>query len=71
MYKSHNTGNYVVGIAQHGQIMFISKGFGRLSSDKAIVEEYGILNYRLQGDEIMADRGFTNCDLVKPSESET
>lgn len=65
-YKSHNTGKYLVGIAPHGQIMFISKGFGGRSSDKAIVEESGILNYLLPGDEIMADRGFTIGDLLFP-----
>ncbi|XP_062609298.1 uncharacterized protein LOC134271054 [Saccostrea cucullata] len=65
-YKSNNTGKYLVGIAPHGQIMFISKGFGGRSSDKAIVEESGILNYLLPGDEIMADRGFTIDDLLFP-----
>lgn len=64
-YKSHNTGKYLVGIAPHGQIMFISKGFGGNSSDKANVEESG-LNYLLPGDEIMADRGFTIGDLLFP-----
>jgi hypothetical protein len=65
-YKSNNTGKYLVGIAPHGQMMFISKGFGGRSSDKAIVEESGILNYLLSGDEIMANRGFTIDDLLFP-----
>lgn len=65
-YMSHNTGKYLIGIAPHGQIVFILKGFGGRSSDKAIVEESGILNYLLPGDEIMADRGFTIGDLLFP-----
>ncbi|XP_048753449.2 uncharacterized protein LOC125664649 [Ostrea edulis] len=64
--KSNNTGKYLVGIAPHGQIMFISKGFGGRSSDNAIVEESGIFNYLLPGDEIMTDRGFTIDDLLFP-----
>ncbi|XP_056009547.1 uncharacterized protein LOC130046466 [Ostrea edulis] len=63
-YKSNNTGKNLVGIAPHGQITIISKGFGGRSSDKAILEESDILNYLLPGDEIMADRGFTIDDLL-------
>lgn len=65
-YKSHNTVKYLVGISPHGQIMFISKGFGGRASDKFIVENSGFLNYLLPGDEIMADRGFTINDLLFP-----
>lgn len=65
-YKSHNTVKYLVGISPHGQIMFISKGFGGRASDKFIVEKSGLLQYLLPGDEIMADRGFTIKDLLFP-----
>ncbi|XP_021377688.1 uncharacterized protein LOC110465884, partial [Mizuhopecten yessoensis] len=65
-YKSHNTIKYLVGIAPHGQIMFISKGFGGRASDKFIVENSGFLNHLLPGDEVMADRGFTINDLLFP-----
>lgn len=36
------------------------------NTDKAIVEESGILNDLLPGDKIMADRGFTIGDLLFP-----
>lgn len=35
-------------------------------SDKAMVEEYGILNCILPGHEIMADRAFTITDFLFP-----
>ncbi|XP_041374403.1 uncharacterized protein LOC121387372 [Gigantopelta aegis] len=57
--KSHNTAKYLVAISPHGQIMFISKAFGGRASDKVIVENSGLLNYLISGDEVMADRGFT------------
>lgn len=63
-YRSNNTGKYLVGIASHEKIIFIPKGFGGCSSDKAIVKESSILNYLLPGDEIMADRGFIIGDLL-------
>ena len=65
-YKSHNTAKYLVGIAPHGHIMFISRSFGGRASDKFIVEKSGFLNYLLPEDEIMADRGFTIDDLLFP-----
>ncbi|CAC5420783.1 unnamed protein product [Mytilus coruscus] len=65
-YKSHNTAKYLVGIAPHGHIMFISRAFGGMASDKFIVEKSGFLQYLLPGDEVMANRGFTIDDLLFP-----
>ncbi|CAG2187310.1 unnamed protein product [Mytilus edulis] len=65
-YKSHNTAKYLVGIAPHGHIMFISRAFGGRASDKFIVEKSGFCQYLLPGDEVMADRGFTIDDLLFP-----
>ncbi|CAC5408014.1 unnamed protein product [Mytilus coruscus] len=65
-YKSHDTAKYLIGISPHGQIIFISKAFGGRASDKFIVEKSGFLNYLLQGDEVMADRGFTIEDFLFP-----
>ena len=42
-YKSHNTAKYLVEIAPHGHIMFISKAFGDRASDKFIVEKIEFL----------------------------
>ncbi|VDH91083.1 Hypothetical predicted protein [Mytilus galloprovincialis] len=65
-YKSHNTAKYLVGIAPHGHIMFISRAFGGRASDKFIVEKSGFCQYLLPGDEVMADRGFTIDALLFP-----
>jgi hypothetical protein len=65
-YKGHNTAKYLVGIAPHGQIMFISRAYGGRCSDKYITNDSGFLDYLQSGDEIMADRGFTIQDLLFP-----
>ena len=65
-YKSHNTVKYLVGIAPHGHIMFISRAYGGRASDKFIVDNSGFLDYLRPNDEIMADRGFTIQDLLFP-----
>ncbi|XP_076088940.1 uncharacterized protein LOC143059345 [Mytilus galloprovincialis] len=65
-YKSHNTAKYLVGIAPHGHIVFISRAFGGRASDKFIVEKSGFCQYLLTGDEVKADRGFTIDDLLFP-----
>lgn len=46
--------------------MFISHSYGGRASDKFIVEDSGILNMLLPGDEVMADRGFPITDLLFP-----
>ena len=51
-YKGHNTAKYLVGIAPHGQIMFISRSYGGRSSDKYITSDSGFLNYLRPGDEV-------------------
>lgn len=63
-YKGHNTCKYLVAIAPCGLIMFISQAYGGRTSDKVITKDSGILNYLFEGDEVMADRGFTISDLL-------
>ena len=65
-YKSHNTVKYCVSIAPSGLIMHISRAYGGRASDKFIVQDCGILNRLVPGDEVMADRGFTIHDLLFP-----
>jgi hypothetical protein len=65
-YKSHNTVKYCVTIAPCGFIMHVSKAYGGRCSDKFIVQDSGILENLLPGDEVMADRGFTIQDLLFP-----
>ena len=65
--KSHDTVKWVkycVSIAPNGLIMHISRAYGGRASDKFIVQDCGILNRLVPGDEVMADRGFTIQDLL-------
>ena len=63
-YKSHNTAKGLIGIAPHGAVTFVSKLYGGHCSDKAIVEDCGILQLLEEGDSVMADRGFEIQDLL-------
>ena len=58
-YKHHNTVKVLIGITPQGSISFLSKAWGGRTSDKFFTENCGILNKRLPGDLVMADRGFT------------
>ena len=63
-YKSHNTAKGLTGIAPHGAVTFVSELYGGHCSDKAIVEDCGILQLLEEGDSVMADRGFEIQDLL-------
>ena len=63
-YKSHNTAKALIGIAPHGAVTFVSELYGGHCSDKAIVEDCGILQLLEEGDSVMADRGFEIQDLL-------
>lgn len=52
-YKHKNTFKYLIGIAQHGAISFISKGWGGRVSD--LTENSGLLQKLLPGDLVLAD----------------
>ena len=58
----------LLGIAPSGAITFISQLFDGSISDKEIVARSGILNSKLssENDSIMADRGFTIEEELKP-----
>lgn len=55
-------------IASSGAITFISQIYQGSISNKEIVSRFGLINEHLwdQNDSIMADRGFTIKDLLKP-----
>lgn len=64
-YKKHNTVKILIGVSCSGCIVFISDGFGGRISDKEIVKQSGFLDKILEGDLIMADRGFLIEDLLR------
>lgn len=63
-YKHHNTVKVLIGITPQGTICFVSEAWGGRTSDKFLTENCGILNNRLPGDLVVADRGFTVHESV-------
>ena len=67
-YKSHVTYKGLIGISPSGSVIFSSELYDGSISDKEIVRKSGILQSELwtPGDSIMADRGFTIEDELRP-----
>ena len=67
-YKYHVTYKGLVGIAPSGGIIFVSELYDGSISDVEIVKRCGILQKELwrDSDSLMADRGFTIQNLLKP-----
>ena len=63
-YKHHYTCKYLISIAPHSFINFVSKGYGGRASDRQIVELSGFMNEIREGEKIMADKGFNISDLL-------
>ena len=63
-YKHHSTLKFLVAIVPTGAICFVSEAWGGRVSDKYITEHCGFLDYIVDGDLIMADKGFTIGDLL-------
>ena len=63
-FQRHNTAKGLIGIAPHGAVTFVSELYGGHCSDKANVENCGILQLLEEGDSIMADIGFEIQDLL-------
>ena len=62
-YFQHNTLKAIVGITPSGATSSISKLFGESVSDWELTIQCGILEL-LEGDSVMADRGFMIADLL-------
>ena len=67
-YKSHVTYKGLVGISPSGAVTFVSQLFEGCISDNDIVRRSGFLQPKLwsSGDAVMADRGFTIEEDLKP-----
>lgn len=63
-YKSANTIKYLIGSTPNGYISFVSKGFGGMISDKALVEKSGFIDWIPHNALIMADRGFKEIEAL-------
>ncbi|XP_077993128.1 uncharacterized protein LOC144447095 [Glandiceps talaboti] len=63
-YKHHNTVKFLIGIAPQGGVSFISKGWGGRVSDKYLTEHCDLLQNLVNGDIVLADRGFDIADSV-------
>lgn len=63
-YKQHNTIKILIAVSPQGTISYISKAWGGRVSDKYITEHCGVLDKLINGDLILADRGFTISDSV-------
>uniref|UniRef100_A0A8C6TNW3 Transposase n=1 Tax=Neogobius melanostomus TaxID=47308 RepID=A0A8C6TNW3_9GOBI len=59
-----STVKFLIGIAPHGEITYISRAWGGMASNKQIAEECGVLNNLSPGDVVLADRGFNVEDGV-------
>lgn len=63
-YKHHATIKYLIGISTTGAILlFVSKGFGGRTSDKAITMRSEFMD-NIQGDFVLADKRFLIEDEI-------
>jgi len=63
-YRGMNSFKVIVGVAPNAVITYVSKLFPGSISDKAIVQESGLLQHLTPGDMILADKGFLIQDIV-------
>ncbi|XP_031331506.1 uncharacterized protein LOC116162110 [Photinus pyralis] len=63
-YKHHNTWKGLVGVAPNGVITYLSSLYPASTSDKKIVQHYGVLEQLEPGDLILADKGFLIGDIL-------
>ena len=62
-YKGHSTTKVLIGVSPSGACMFVSDCFEGNISDKKISVDSGVLDKIMEGDVILADKGFTFHDL--------
>ena len=63
-YRGMHSFEVIVGVAPNAVITYVSKLYPGSISDKAIVQESGLLNDLTPGDLVLADKGFLIQDIV-------
>ena len=63
-YRGMNSFKVIVGVAPNAVITFVSRLYPGSISDKAIVQQSGLLNHLVAGDMILADKGFLIQDIL-------
>ena len=63
-YRGMNSFKVIVGVAPNGVITYVSHLYPGSISDKAIVQQSGLLNHLPAGDMILPDKGFLIQDIV-------
>ena len=63
-YRGMHSFKVIVGVAPNGVITYVSNLYPGSISDKAIVQQSGLLNHLTAGDMVLADKGFVIQDLV-------
>ena len=63
-YRGMNSFKVIVGVAPNAVITYVSKLYPGSISDKAIVQQSGLLKYLTAGDMILADKGFLIQDIL-------
>ena len=63
-YRGMNSFKVIVGVAPNAVITFVSKLYPGSISDKAIVQQSGLLNHLVPGDMVLADKGFLIQDIL-------
>jgi len=62
-YKGKFTMKFLVAVAPHGDIIFVSRGYGGRITDAQLSTSCGFLNYLESGDVVLADKGNRNFFL--------
>lgn len=63
-YRGMNSFKVIVGVGPNVVITFVSKLYPGSISDKAIVQQSGLLNHLVAGDMVLADNGFLIQDFL-------
>lgn len=63
-YKHHSTVKFLVGITPSGVISFVSEGWPGKTTDGELTISSGLIDLLDENDSVMADKGFTNRDVL-------